>query len=80
MRSQEEGKRLRRCIEASFDYMHAHSEQEKEEEKGMPTIVAKDNKMKMLMAKAAPSKGVHEYAVEVVRRFVERLGCNKVVL
>ncbi len=27
-----------------------------------------------------PSKGVHEYAVKVVRRFVEQLGYNEVIL
>ena len=46
-----------------LDYMHAHSEREKKEEKGMPIIVAKDNKTKMIMARVVPSKGVDSYAV-----------------
>ena len=40
------------------DYTHMRSEQEKEEEKGMPIIVAKDNKTKMIMARVAPGKGL----------------------
>ncbi len=42
-------------------------------EKGMPIIVLKDDKTKLVMAKVVPSKGVQEYAVEVVRKFVEQL-------
>ncbi len=62
-----------------LDYMYTRSEQEKEEEKGTPIIVVKDNK-KMLIAKVVPNKGVNECAVEVVRSFVEQLGHNKVIL
>ena len=40
------------------DYVDMHSEQEKEDEKGMPIIVIKDSKTKMIMAKVVPSKGV----------------------
>ncbi len=36
----------------------AHSEQEKDEEKGMLMILAKDNETKIIAAKAVPSKGV----------------------
>ncbi len=35
------------------DYMHTHSEQDKEEEKGMPSVVAKNTKTKMIMARVA---------------------------
>jgi hypothetical protein len=56
----------------SLDYMRTHSEPEKVEEKGTPIVVVKDDKTKMVMAKVAPSKGVREYAVELVRRFVEQ--------
>ncbi len=40
------------------DYAYARSEQEKEEEKGTPVIVAKDNKTKMIVARVLPSKGL----------------------
>ncbi len=46
----------------------------------MPIVVVNDNKTKMMMANVVPSKGVQEYAVEVVRRSVEQLGCNKVIM
>ncbi len=64
----------------SLDYRRTHSEQEREEEKGMPIIVMEDSKTMMMMAKVVPSKSVHEHAAEVVRRFVEQPGRNKVVL
>ncbi len=49
--------------------LHAHAQRAgKEEEKGMPIIVAKDNKSNMIMARVVPSKGVDSYAVETVRR------------
>ena len=41
-----------------LDYMYMHSDQEKEGEKGMPIVVAKDSKTKMIMARVVPSKGV----------------------
>ncbi len=44
--------------------MYMHSEQEKEEEKGMPTVVATDRKTKMIMPRVAPSNGLDTYAVE----------------
>ncbi len=46
----------------------------------MPTVVVNDNKTKMVMAKVLPSNGVQEYAVEVVRKFVEQLGYKKVIM
>ncbi len=46
----------------------------------MPIVVVKVNKTKMVMAKVVPSKDVHEYAAEVVRRSAEQLGYDKVIL
>ncbi len=46
----------------------------------MPIIDAKDNETEMMMAKVVPHKGVPEYAVDVVRSFVEQLGHNKAIL
>ncbi len=42
--------------------------------------MVKDNKTKMSMAKVVPNKGVREYSVEVVRRFVEQLGYKALIL
>ncbi len=52
---------------------------------GMPTvsrpiIVAKDNKTKMVMAKVAPRTGAQESVLEVVRKFVEQVGHDKVIM
>ena len=63
----------------AIDYMYMHSEQEKEEEKGMPIIVMKDDRTKMTLAKVAPNKGVVSYAVEIVKRFIELLGYKKIM-
>ena len=62
------------------DYMYMHSEQEKEEEKGMPIIVLKDNKTRTVMAKVVSGKGVNNFAVEVVKKFIEQLGYGRIVL
>ncbi len=58
----------------SLDYICMRSEQEKEEENGMPIIVVKDNTTKTLMAKVVPTKGANEYAVEAVRKLAEQFG------
>ena len=55
-----------------IDYRCMHSVQEKEEKKRMPIIVAKDNRTKMIMARVVPSKGLDGYAVEIVKKMVER--------
>ncbi len=48
-------------------YAHTRSVQEQEEERGMPIIVAKDDKTKVIAARVAPSKGVESFAVETAR-------------
>ena len=45
----------------------------------MPIVVAKDNRTKMIMARVVPSKGLDSYAVETVKKMVERLGYKKVI-
>ncbi len=42
----------------SIDYMYACSEQEQEEEKGIPDVAMKDSRTKMIMAKVVQNKGV----------------------
>ncbi len=63
-----------------MDHVYTHSEQEREEAKGMPIIVATDNRTKMIIARVAPSKGVDRYAVETVKNVVERFGYRKIVM
>ncbi len=56
------------------DDAYAHSEQETEEEAGVPIAVAKDNKKKTIVAKAAPSNDFVDYAAQVAKKKEERLG------
>ncbi len=46
----------------------------------MPSVVVKDDKTKLAMVKIAPSKGVQEYAVEFVKRFVKQLGYDAIIV
>jgi hypothetical protein len=64
----------------SLDYMYMHSVQEKEEEKGMPILIAKDSRAKMIMAKVVQCKGVVPYAVDVMKKMIEQLGYKKVIM
>ncbi len=41
-------------------------------EKGIPIAAVQDNKTKMVMAKVVPSKGLREYAVEVVMKVMQQ--------
>ncbi len=54
-----------------------HSEQGKEEEKGIPISVLKDSMTKMSMANAAPSKRVVDHVAGAARRMIEQLGYEK---
>ena len=55
----------------SVDYMYMSSVQDREEEKGMPVLVMKDSKTRMVTARVVPSKGVDAYAVGRLRKDVE---------
>jgi hypothetical protein len=48
--------------------MYMHSEQEKEEEVGMPIVVMKDSETWMIRARVVPSKGVEGYAIGEVKK------------
>ena len=63
-----------------IDYMYAHSEQKKEEEKGLPIVVLKDERTKMITAKVVPSKRVGAYAVYSLRNAQEQLGRRRIIL
>lgn len=65
---------------ASVDYMYMHSEQSKEEEKGMPIMVVKDSRTKYVVAKVVAQKGVCEYAIVSLKKAIEQLGYKKVIL
>jgi hypothetical protein len=69
-----------RCRTIGLNYMYTRSEQEKKQEKGMPIIVANDNKTNVIMAKVVPSKGGDNHALERVEKMVEHLGYRKVIM
>ncbi len=47
----------------AVDYVYMYSTQEKDEEKGIPTLIAKDSRTKMIAAKIVPNKDVVPSAV-----------------
>ncbi len=55
-------------------------EEEEAEQKGTPVIVTKDSKTKMIMAKAAPTKGVENYVMELAKKIIEQLGYRRAML
>ena len=63
-----------------IDHMHMISEQEKDEEKGMPILLMKDERTKMIMARVVPSKRLDQYDVESTRKALEQLGHRRVIL
>ena len=63
----------------SIDYVYTASEQDREEEKGMPALVMKDHKTKTVMARAVPSKGLDAFAIGRMKKDIEQLGYRRVV-
>ena len=64
----------------SFDYMFMHDDQKEEEEKGMPILVAKDRKKKVVRARVVPKKGQHWYGIKIASGIVDSLGYKRVIL
>ena len=62
-----------------IDCMYMHSDQDKEEEKGMPLVVIKDARSKMVFARVVPQMGVEPYAVGSTVKALEQLGYKKVI-
>ena len=63
-----------------IDYMYMHSQQEKEEEKGMPILVMKDERSKMVTARVVKAKGKDPWAIGRLKYDIELLGYKKIVL
>jgi hypothetical protein len=63
-----------------MDDVCMHSEQEKEEEKGMPIVVLKDEITKITTAKVVPSKRIDACAVDSMRKALEQLGHRWIIL
>ena len=63
----------------SIDYMYMSDKQDVLEEKGMPTLVCKDDCSGMMVAKVVPSKGIQVYAISSLVKFIKCLGYKKVI-
>ena len=63
-----------------MDYMFMNSMQEREEERGMPILVIKDDRTKMTWAHVVPSTGRDPHAIERTRRDLEMLGHKRVIM
>ena len=50
----------------SIDYMFMGEEQTEQEEKGMPILVMKDRRTKVIRARVIPQKGRHWYGIKVL--------------
>ena len=57
-----------------------HDDQKEGEEKGMPILVAKDRKKKVIRARVIPQKGKHWYGIKIASGIVDSLGYKEVVL
>ena len=64
----------------STDYKYMSDKQEKEEEKGMPVLVAGDSASKMRLSCVVPHKGRDPYAIKVLAEFLTSLGHQHISL
>ena len=67
-------------VSVYYAYMHPEAEEEDEAEKGMPILVTKDSRTKMVYSRVVPKKGLDDYAVGALKRITEELGYKKVVM
>ena len=63
-----------------YAYMHPETEMEEDTDKGMPILVARDSRTKMVFARVVPRKGLDEYAVGAMKRIVEQLGYKRIIM
>ena len=64
----------------SVDYMFMHDNQGEGEERGMPIMVVKDRKTRVIRARVVPQKGNHGYGIKVLSGVIESLGHSRVIL
>jgi len=57
----------------SVDYMFMHDNQGEGEEKGMPIMVVKDRKTRIIRARVVPQKGSHWYGIKVLSGIINRI-------
>ena len=64
----------------SMEYMFLSDKQDKGEEKGMPILVTKDHKTRMVFARVVPRKGADTYAIKRARQDLHLLGHKRMIL
>ena len=64
----------------SIDYMFMGDQQAREEERGMPMLVTKDKRTKMVWASVVPAKRVNAHAVKQLAKQIALLGYKKIIL
>ena len=64
----------------SVDYAFMHDNQGEKEEKGMPIMVIKDRRTRIMRARVVPQKGGHSYGIKVLSGVIESLGHSKIIL
>ena len=63
----------------SIDYMFMHDRQKEGEEKGMPILVFKERKRRVIRARIVPQKGKHWYAIKILKGMLDSTGYKKVI-
>ena len=63
----------------SIDYMFMGDNQQEGEEKGIPIVVVKDRKTKIIRSRLVPQKGINGYAIKVGSGIIESLGHSRVI-
>ena len=51
----------------SIDYVFMHASHERDDERGLPILVAKDDETKVIWVHVVPAKGREPYAIERLR-------------
>ena len=77
---EEEEKKDQQVPVISVDYMFMADKQKEEEEKGMPILVAKDRRSKVIRARVVPEKGKRWYAIKILGGVVGSLGYRRIIL
>jgi hypothetical protein len=60
--------------------MFMHDNQSEGEERGMPIMVIKDRRTRIIRARIVPQKGNHAYGIKVLSGVIESLGHSRIIL
>lgn len=63
----------------SVDYMFMGDKQSEGDESGMPILVVKDRKTRIIRARVVPNKGRHWYAIKMLVGIINNLGHKRII-